>query len=242
MAVSWVSSAESIRTLTTDPYTFSYTVGATAKGLALAIGHGTETTDLIVSVDIGGVTMDRVVSISDGAGELGRSYLYFVGTGLPAAGAQTVTVDITSASGTDISFTMMEVAADADTEVIDSDSTSGDLSNVQLTLQYGGRTAISVANLYSGLGSVPIGTLLATCSVVQTHDFAAFTTEAIRQTTPDTADFTIGWSSSSLDDAAYVACAISEVAAAAPGPVLRRRPRALFVPMGMLRAPSRWRT
>lgn len=231
MAVSWIISAESVRTGTEDPYTFSVTVDASARGLAVGIAHGGGggEGDLVDAVSIGGVALTRVNTISDAAGEPGRSYLYFVGSGLPASGSQTVSVGFTSAVGNDVHIVVMQLAGSADLEVVDSDTTSGDLTNVTLTLNYGGRTCISVAAEYFGGPSVPAGTLASGCSVVQNHDHIAFVSEMIRQSTPGTSDFTIGYSTQGPDDVAFCAMAISEVVAAAASLPFKRR-SALFEP------------
>src|SRR6186713_1233582 len=120
MAVAYVGSTESVRTGTTSPYTFSHTVGATAKGLVLVAIHGTSSTDhapATAAVTVGGKPMGKVVSAADTAGEPGRVDIWFLGHDLPAAGAQTVSAAY-GATTDDIEFVMVELTGDTSLELV----------------------------------------------------------------------------------------------------------------------------
>jgi hypothetical protein len=214
-AVAFDASTESVRTATTDPYTFSHTGRAQAsggvQGFILTAVHGTSSTDHIVSVTYGGVSASRIVTHIDTTTEPGRSDIWFVGAGL-TGGAQTVSVDLASATTDDIEFVAITLTAAADTESIDFDGIDNNTANPSVTLQYAGRTAISVAALYGGGADGTAFTPNANCQTIDDEDLGAFYAEVFRQSAPGTADFAIG-GTSSTDDVAYSAAAFSEVLA-----------------------------
>ena len=97
-------------------------------------------------------------------------------------------------------------------EVIDTDLINENATNPSVTLNYSGRTAISIAALYGGGASPAAFVPNANCSTVQDFAIAAFYSTVIRQTTPGTADFAIG-GTAVADDVAYVAIAVAKVVA-----------------------------
>lgn len=216
MAVAHDAATESIRTVTTDPWTFSHTPVGTPRGVVVLINHGVADTDVISGVTYGGVAMARVRSDSDSTGEPGRSYIYFLGASVPT-GMQTVSVDLTSASDLDLEIVCATQTAAGDLEVVDNDGVSGDADDPQVTLSYGGRTCISYVVLNSGRSVPDPGTVddLGTMTRLADHDYGSFVAAVSRQTTPGTSDFTIGYVTSASDDVAMSAVAISEVVVAA---------------------------
>lgn len=212
MTVALGSVAESIRTDTSDPYNFNFTPAAAPQGVAVAVVHGVSATDHVVGITYGGVAMARVVRATDTATELGAAELWFLGSGIPS-GLQTISVNLASGTSDDLHIVVITVTAAADTEIVDFDAISDNVANPSVTLQYGGRTCLSVAALYGGGAAPSSFTPNANCTTVHDHDLGAFYSEVIRQTTPGSADFAIGGTASS-DDVAYVAMAISEVQAA----------------------------
>lgn len=209
MAVALGTVAESVRTDTSDPYNFNFTPAATARGIAVAVVHGVSSTDHVTGITYGGVAMGRVVRATDTATELGAAELWFLGSGIPT-GLQTISVNLASGTTDDLHIVVMSVTANADTEIVDFDSLSNNVANPSVTLQYGGRTCLSIAALYGGGADGTAFTPNANCTTIHDHDLGAFFSEVIRQTTPGSADFAIGGTASS-DDVAYVAMAISEV-------------------------------
>ncbi len=207
------TSAEVERTGTTDPQTWTHTPVGIPRGVAVAIVHGTSSTDHVVSVTYGGVALTRKIRATDTAGEDGAAEWWFLGSGIPT-GAQTVSVDLSSGTTDDMHFVSVTVTANADTEVIDTDSLSGDQADPSVTLQYGGRYGLAVAALYGG-GAAPTNfTPNANCTTMQDFDFGNFYSRTIRQTTTGTADFAIGGTATS-DDVAYAAMAMAEIARSA---------------------------
>lgn len=215
-----ITSTESERTATTDPWTFSATIDAATKGCVLLIGHGTSATDHVPSsatVTVGGVAMAYVASATDTATEPGRVDAWFLGSGIPSAGSQTVSVDLASATTDDMHFVLVQLGGSADMEVVDSDAVSENTANPSVTLNYGGRRCVAVGMLYSGVANVITdATPNANMSTAQTFDIAAFGTRADYQTTAGTSDFTFSYTAAT-DDVAMVAIAVAEVVAAYDG-------------------------
>jgi hypothetical protein len=211
--INYDTATESERTGTTDPHTFTHTPSAInpPKGVVVTVAHGLSGTSFINSVSYGGVPLTLVSGASDTATEPGRASIWFKGSGLPT-GPQTVNIDLTSATAEDIHFCCITLYTDdgRDIEVIDTDSITADIANPSRTLQYGGRTAIAIGSLYGG-GSAPTAfTPNANCTTVAEFDLGAYYGEVIRQTTPGTADFTIG-GTAAIDDVAFAVAAFAKV-------------------------------
>lgn len=164
---------------------------------------------LISSVSYGGAALALAIGASDSVTEPGRAELWFLGSGIPT-GAQTVSIDLTSASTIDLHIVVWELSGLVDTVVIDSDSISENAANPTVTLQAGGRTKISLCIMYGG-GASPSGTLATGNTLDHTHDLGAFHSQSCFETTVDASDHTIGWSTKASDDLAFVAIAVSEV-------------------------------
>lgn len=208
MAVSRINSAESVRTDTSDPYAFNFTPSSTARGIVVAIMHGVSGTSLVSSVTYGGVAMSLVVGASDTATEPGRAELWFLGSGVPT-GTQSVSIDLTSGSTTDLHVVVWALDGSGDLEVIDFDSLAQNQANPTVTLQAGGRDKLSIAAMYGG-GAAPGGTLATGNTLDHTHDHGSFMSQTCYETTPDASDHTIGWSTLTSDDLAFVAIAVAE--------------------------------
>jgi hypothetical protein len=209
MAIVFDAASEFERTGTTDPQTWTHTPNGTPRAVVVAIIHGTSTTDHVSTVTYGGVALSESIRATDAATELGAAELWFLGINIPT-GAQTVSVDLASATTDDIHFVCMTWTAGANTEVIDTDSiVSGDPANPSVTLQYGGREAVAVAALYGGGASPAQFTPNANCTTVHDNDLGAFYSEVIRQTNAGTSDFAVG-GTASADDVAYAALAFAE--------------------------------
>lgn len=201
-----VTSIESIRTGVEDPYTFVHN-GGTPKGIAIAIVNGSNT-PLTTSLDYGGVPLTNIVSAQDTATETGRATFWFVGSGIPT-GTQTITHDLVSAVSDDVHYILWELSGARDLEVIDSDLLEENQANPVVTLNKAGRSAICLCAMYGG-GAAPQGTLAAGNTLDHTHDLGAFYSQSCFETTVDTADHAIGWSTLTSDDLAFVAIAIAE--------------------------------
>lgn len=212
MAIAFDAATEAVRTGTTDPHTFDHTPSGTPRGVAVAVIYGGGTTDYVIGVTYGGAALTRVVTITDDAGETGRSQLWFLGSSIPT-GTQTVSVDLNTATTVDMHIVCVTLTADADTEVIDFGSIDEDRANPSVALTYGGRAALALAAHYYGGGSP--STAGANCTLVHNHDLGAWGSTIIRQTTPGSADFTAAFTAAS-DDCAMVAMAVAEVVGGEP--------------------------
>lgn len=208
MAVARIGSAESERTLTTDPWTFS-SPNATPQGVALAVVHGVTATKHAQSVTYGGVAVPLIVEAVDTVTEPGNASLWFLGSGVPS-GVQTVSIDLDSATADDIHFVLWQLSGAADLEVIDFDEINENAANPTVTLQSAGRNKICLAAMYGG-GAAPGGTLATENTLDHTFDLGAFYSQTCYESTVDNADHTIGWSTLTSDDLAFVAIAVSEV-------------------------------
>lgn len=225
--ISFDAATESVRTATTDPWTFSHTGRADAsggvQGVVVTVVHGTSSTDHVVGVTYGGVSLTRAspdgvgiadMTATDTATEPGRADIWWIGSGLSGkGGTQTVSVDLSSATTDDIQIVAMTLYTDsgANVTIVDSDRVQENAANPSVTLTYGGRYAISIGALYGGGAAPSSFTPNGNCTEVASEDLGAFYAFVLRQTTPGTSDFAIGGTASS-DDVAYVAAAFAKVA------------------------------
>jgi hypothetical protein len=192
----------------------THTPVGTPRGIVVTIARanpGDTVADFITGVTYGGVAMARIVNVNDTAGEHGQSVAYFLGSGIPT-GPQTWVVSYSSSATHDVHAVCASVTAADNTEVLASGSIGVDQANPQIALSYGGRTGQAYASCYSGLSTVGSLTVLGTCTATHDYDLpdGTYVAVACRQTTPGTADFTIGWTAAS-DDVAMVAIAVTEV-------------------------------
>jgi len=209
VAVAFDAEVENVRIGTSDPWTWTHTPAGTPRAVIVSIVHGTSSTDHVVSVTYGAVAMTRIVRATDTATEPGAAELWFLGAGIPS-GAQTVSVDLASATTDDLQGVSTTLTAADNTKVIDFDSISENAANPTVTLQKGDRTGISLCAMYGG-GGAPGGTLATGNTLGPTEDLGAFYAQTCRETTVDSADHTIGWSTLTSDDLAFVALCVSEV-------------------------------
>lgn len=234
MTVAFDALTESIRTDTSTTYAFDHTAAAGVRAVVVTVCHGVTTTDHISALTYGGISMTRIIGATDTASELGRADIWFLGSSV-GSGTKSVSATLSSATTDDIQFVAASFTAAYDCEVIDSDSINEDVANPQRTLNFGGRSAVSVCALYSGANAGPTGTLLSGMTRMQDHDFGNWISGTARQTTAQTADFTIGYTWA-LEDAAFVAIAFAELT---PGTAMpRRRSDRAIVPF--LRPPVGW--
>ncbi len=89
--------AVSFRSYTSNTSSTTHTPGGTPTGVLVAIAQQGSGADSVTSVTYGGVALSRVRSERDtgDVGDLGRTYLYFKGSGIPS-GAQTLLISLGS--------------------------------------------------------------------------------------------------------------------------------------------------
>lgn len=212
MTVTVDAATENIRVdIGADPHTFSHAAAASGiKGVVFIAIHGNTSNQHISGVTYGGVALGSVVSVADSAGEPGRSEIWFLGTGVPQDD-QTVSIAGLGGTANDYQFTVVTLLADKDTEVIDFDSLVDNAADPSVTLNYGGRSAMAFAGLYSGHDAAPTSfTENGNCTRLHDNDAGAFGQISFRQTTAGTSDFAIGGTATS-DDVALAAIAVAEV-------------------------------
>jgi hypothetical protein len=158
-------------------------------------------------VTYGGVNVPRIASAVDTVDEVGRTYYYYLGSGLPA-GAQTIVVTVSGAATKRPGA--WAVTAAADTEVVDTQVVEADAANPSVTLLLGGRTSFCCVGFYSGQNAVTGITPFSGWTSNQEHDFGNFTGGWYRYNTIGSADVTAGFTQTS-DDCALIAAAVSEV-------------------------------
>lgn len=202
----------SLRQTTTDPHTFSH-AGIRPKGVILVGSHGNTTTDRWGTVTYGGVTMTRVetaVASSGGAGNIGVSAAWFLGSNIPA-GTQTVSIDYTGFDDDDALFTVYTVTGDGDMEVIDFDEiVDGNLADPALTLQYASRVGLAFATLFTGAGSVAEFTSNGNTTEDGDFDGGSYIVVNMHQSGSGAGDFTIG-GTETTNFVAMVALAVAPV-------------------------------
>lgn len=214
MAVTDLGDQATTRTDTSDPFNMSITVPADCRGIIVGLSHGTSSTDHVTGIDFDGVSFTRVIRHVDTATEPGDAILYFGAKlgGTFTSGAGTLVINLASATGDDIHINVWYRGSDtsADLEIIDSDGISENAANPTVTLQKSGRSGSCVCQMYGG-GAAPGGTLAAGNTLDGNVDHTAFYSQACHETTIDTADHTIGWSTLATDDLAFVACCVAEI-------------------------------
>lgn len=197
---------ESIRTATTDPYTFNYTPTSTPRGICVCAIHSDSSTDHISSITYGGVAMQRAVTAADTATEAGRADIWWLGRAVPT-GTQTVSVDLTSATTDDIQFVVFGFTGNKNIDLVDFDSVQENTNGPSVVMSYAGRTCVTISAFYFGGSAAP--TPNANMTNLHTHDFTAQFGSVDMQTTPGTSDFTCSYTAN--DDTALAVAAFSEV-------------------------------
>lgn len=125
-----LDAASGLSLTTTNSWT--HTPRGVPRGVLVSIAQNTSGADRISGVTYGGVAMTRVVAASDGAGEPGAAYQYFLGAGIPT-GAQTIEVTVSTGAEVKQCQALSFIAA-GDTRIAASGSTSGDLTDPSVTL------------------------------------------------------------------------------------------------------------
>jgi hypothetical protein len=197
---------ESVRTATTDPYTFNYTPTSTPVGIVLCAIHSDSSTDHISSVTYGGVAMARAVTAADTATEAGRADIWWLGRTVPT-GTQTVSVDLSSATTDDIQFVVFGLTGAKNIDLVDTDKLEANTTNPSLTMQTDGRHCVTISAFYFGGSSAP--TPNANMTNLHTHDFTAQFGSVDMQTTPGTGNFVCSYTAD--DDTGLAVATFSEV-------------------------------
>lgn len=200
---------------------WTHTPVGTPRGALLLIAQPiTDATDQVVGCTYGGVTMNRIATAADLAGEPMRAYAYFLGSSIPTGG-QTIAVDVNNT----ILYrpVMFTVTAATDTEVADVQIQEGDAANPSVTLTTpGGVETWAAGVLCSGLPNTTDHTAGADYTSVLSADPGASTMRFQRRTANASGGNYVLDYVAATDDIALIGAALREVAAAAGQPYVKR--------------------
>lgn len=211
---------ESIRTDTSTTYNFDYTPTSTPRGIVVTAIHADSSTDHISGITYGGVAMARAVTAADAVTEPGRADIWWLGSGVPT-GTQQVSASVLTSTTDDIQFVVFGLTGSADIEVVDTDKVEGNTDAPSVTMQYAGRTCVTISAFFFGGSTAP--TPNANMTNLHTHDFTSQFGSVDMETTPGTADFVCSYTG--FDDTGLAVAAFSEVQAIAIVPVVTRQYR-----------------
>lgn len=115
----------------TSPLNWTHTPVGTPRGVVVLVAQNGSATDQVTAITYGGVAMTRVWDEFHSVGEAGASYVYFLGTGIPAD-AQTVSVTASGATTRQCVAATMTAAADTELDV--ANGVNGTLTNPSFVL------------------------------------------------------------------------------------------------------------
>jgi len=181
----------------------------TPKGVAVIVVQENEG-DQVSGVTYGGVALGRIRTDVNATAELGRTYVYFLGSGV-LAGERTVVVTLTGAE--DCNAVSLTVTAATDTEV-DTDAGGDFGANANPSLAITPTTKAEIFyGIYSGLAA-PVDTVELGSTHIAGKDFGSESGMWARKSVAGGGATTIGYTADA-DDVCHSALAIREVAAAA---------------------------
>ena len=214
MAVAHSSASESHAATTGSvsqtSFTWTHTQTGTPQGVLVFVHVANSGGNPVSSVTYGSVPLTRVSggAAVDAAGELGRTDLFFAGSGL-ASGNQTITVN--RANTTDIMYaSAATVTAATNTNVTGIILLEGDGTLTQQSVTDGGAPTNSLryAAAYSGLAAPPVTG--ANSTSLTSIDFGQYGAAMVRETTAGTGARLVGFTDAS-DDRAAVHVAVREL-------------------------------
>jgi len=173
MSVSLLGGNQAQRTGTNNPFSWIDAAdGFVPNGVIIFALNNTSATDHITGITYGGVSLTKIITAADTAGEPFHQSAWFLGSGVPT-GVQTVEVTFSSATTDDYWFVsnILESTTGADLTIQDSSSLSENQANPQVTLIYGGYECQAFCAIGSGLGAPANLALLTGMSAGDTIDF-----------------------------------------------------------------------
>lgn len=219
MAVGYLASSES-HTGTSGStggasFSWSHDPGGTPRGvLVFVFTH--ETIQNIDAVTYGGAALTKIGQASHTSGESGFCAAYFLGANVPL-GTQTVLVD-RGIFNAEMYAVCVTAGANADTETAGLVTLVGNsavlLADVDDGHTAGQPASVRFAGLFSGLTSPPAAT--SGSAVVQSIDYGAQSAAVARETVAGVGSRTVGFSSGTSDDRAFLAVAIRELPGSGP--------------------------
>ena len=206
MAVAYDAVAIPAAELYEATFSWTHTPVGTPKGVAVIVVQE-NAPDQVSGVTYGGVAMTRVRADINATAEIGRVYIYFLGSGIPA-GAQTVTVTLTDVE--DCNAVSLTVTAAADTAVdVHEGGDPGVIADPSLSISPT-VDAVIFYGFYSGLAA-PVTTVQAGSTHVAGKDLGQESAMWARKSVSAGAT-TIGYTAAA-DDVCHSALAIKEAGA-----------------------------
>lgn len=203
----------------TSPDTLAHTPVGTPRGVVVFVASGAGATDEVTGVTYGGVAMTRVAIATDTAVELGITYAYFLGSGIPT-GTQNAVVTFDASAPNGIKVTAVYTfTGNNDLEVADFDVVQEDTASpVQVTLDPAGQSGIAVAGFWSGRADNTMSAPISGTTEDGSAPFSGTYHAVFGHTDPDTAAATIGWTTTATDDVAFVGVMVVDPGGVAPPP------------------------
>ena len=211
MATSYNATSSSGLIATTTGLSFSHQGGATIKGILVFTTVVNLTTNLIKSVEYGGITMERINSAVavDTSGELAIVQLFFLGENIPS-GEQTITVTKTGDTYLEMCATCISVNADGNTSlsspVLLQESGTYTEQNVD-----DGSTGINSMRFaygyYGGSDTLPVGSNSTHLYGLSLSGYSRSVT-LCRETTAGQGSRPVGFSQATSDDRAAIHIAV----------------------------------
>ncbi len=191
-------------------FSWTHTQSGTPQGVLVFVHGMNSATDLVTSVTYGGTGLTRVSggAAVDSAGEVGRTDLFFLGSGL-GTGDQTIVVNRTNNANILYASAATVTAATA-TEVTGIILLQGDGTMAEQSVDDGspGADSVRYAAAFSGLNAVP--TVGANSTSLQIFDIGNQTARLVRETTAGQGSRLVGFTAAS-DDRAAVHVAVREL-------------------------------
>lgn len=182
-----------LRTGTTDPATWTHTPVGTPKGVFIVCMNYQSDTNHVSSMTYGGVSATQAMVLPRASSANGCMTVYYLGSGIPT-GAQTVSVDLSSATGDDMELMCVTITGSTNTEIIDSDSIDqASIANPSKTMQYGGRLAQTYGFIWHGADNLTDLTFGPELALIQAFDKGSASWVAYRQKDPNISDFTFSF-------------------------------------------------
>lgn len=223
--VALIGITEHIGVAAVTPRTFAINIDAAARGIAI-FGMVDASFDYMNDngVSIDGTAIPLVEKAYDAAVETGNCKGWFLGTGLPPAGAHTLSMVMDGLSTADFPVYVYQLSGTDDLEIVDFAKVENDVVNPHTLLNYHGRICIAIGGVYSGQSLPGSLVLFPGMTAGDTYEFGVRCARTDYQTVPGSVDFNYGYTVAS-DDVAMVTMAISEARQMTLDSALNRRRR-----------------
>ncbi len=192
-SIAFDTNSRNDRTATTDPLTISHAGAASSVKGVLMFALGLTTTPHVTGQTYDGVA---VTEIDSRVGSTRVIETGFLGTSV-AQGTKDAVFDFDSATTDDIECLVATILASGDLAVQDVDGLNDTGANSSVTLQTGGNLCQAYALIFCAVADLASITNGAGLTTIQEIDKGSSIWRLVRQTTPSTSDFTLGFTHAS---------------------------------------------